>query len=572
MSPAMRNGCRRVVSFGIGLLTLPGCHQPDSAAPVVAVEATTSGDWFVEIAAASGLEFVHDRGATGRYYFPEIGGAGAALFDYDGDGDLDVYLVQGGALGPDRAAADRAGDRLFRNDLAAGVPRFVDVTAEAGIDARGYGVGAATADVDGDGDVDLYLTNFGRNQLLSNNGDGTFSDRTDESGTGESRWSSSACFLDFDRDGRLDLYVANYTNFGFDNHKDCRSRTGNHDYCGPQSYEPEPDRLYRNLGDGRFADVSASSGIVSHYGAGLGVVSADFDGDAWPDLFVANDQMANFLWMNRHDGTFDEQGLLSGTALGADGSMEASMGVDAGDIDNDGDEDLFMTHLRAQTNTVYVNEGTGWFSDASYKTGLGGPSLDFTGFGALLFDYDGDGWLDVLAVNGAVSALEALERIGDPFPYHQTNQLFHNAGAGVFEEVSAGAGIAFDLSEAGRGAAAGDLDNDGDTDVVISNLSGPVRLLENRIGAAGGFAGLRWLAGAGGEAIGTRATVLRRDGLRLTRHVRTAASYASANDPRLSFGLGGTGGPVTFDVTTPARSRTRWTDVPAGAYLVGRGD
>jgi enediyne biosynthesis protein E4 len=541
-----------------------------------------AGPLFREQARESGLDFVHFNGMSGEMYFSEIVGPGAALFDYDNDGDLDLYVVQGAMLGPGKSFADALfppqmplplTDRLYRNDLTVAADgsrtlRFTDVTEHSGILAPEYGMGVAAADFDNDGWTDLYVTGFGPNRMWRNNGDGTFSDVTERTGTGDRRWSSSAAFLDFDRDGWLDLYVANYVDFGIASHKRCRAPTGRAEYCGPQSYKGEPDRLFRNRGDGTFEDVSGPSGILAAYGSALGVSTADFDGDGWPDVYVANDGEANFLWLNQRDGTFRDEALLAGCAVNRDGTPEASMGVDAADVDNDGDEDLFMTHLLFETNTLYLNEGKGVFEDRSAGSGLGPPSRGYTGFGTAFLDFDNDGWLDVFVANGSVSLLEHLLRAADPFPLHQKNQLYRNLGGTSFAEVSEQGGGGFDLSEVSRGVAVGDIDNDGDSDVLVLNNNGPARLFLNQAGQDRRWLGLR-LAGTAGrrDMLGTRVAILLRDGRTLWRRARSDGSYLSASDPRVLVGLGERGAVQRVRVYWPGGSVEEWDVDELGRYL-----
>jgi len=434
--------------------------------------------------------------------------------------------------------------------------RFTDVTASTGLAApAGYTFGVATGDYDGDGWIDLYLTQMGPNQLLRNNGDGTFTDVTEASGTVDVRMSIPAAFFDYDGDGALDLYVGNYLDFRIAVHKQCISPSGRLDYCGPLAYGPEPDRLFRNRGDGTFEDTTRRAGLGGLRSNALGVVVSDFDLDGRLDLYVANDTAENHLWINRGDGTFDERALVAGCALNADGVPEGSMGVDAGDIDGDGDEDLFMTHMSQETNTVFVNDGRGSFEDATVESGLAAGSRDFTGFGVAWLDYDNDGWLDTMLVNGEVKMIDALVERGDAFPLHQTNQLFRNRGDGTFDEVTDRAGAAFRLSAVTRGLAAGDVDNDGDTDVLWVNNNGPARLLINQVGQRRHWLGVRVVEGDPPRDVpGARVGLFRSDGSALWRRVRTSGSYASANDPRVLFGLG--------DETSVERLRVEW---PGGA-------
>ena len=537
---------------------------------------------FSDQAEAAGIDFVHFNGMSGEKYYCEMVGSGGALFDYDNDGDLDVYIVQGNMLGPGKDLEDALfppripgppRDRLYRNDLeiradGSRVLRFTDVTGESGIVATGYGMGAAAADVDNDGWIDLYVTNFGRNQLFRNNGDGSFSEAAlpDEAAN---RWSVSAAFLDYDRDGWLDLFVGNYVNFSFSHTKNCFGSTGRVDYCGPLSYEPVPDQLFRNRGDGTFEDASAASQIARQYNGSLGVVTADFNQDGWIDLYVANDQRPNHLWMNQQNGTFSNEALLAGCAFNKDGKAESSMGVDAADFDNDGDEDLFMTHLLNETNTLYRNDGTGWFEDQSSGTRLAPPSVPFTGFGTAFLDYDNDGWLDVLALNGHVSTLEVLAKKNDPYPLHQPNQLFRNLNGGHFEDVTGEAGPVFDLSEVSRGGAFGDVDNDGDTDVLVVNNNGRARLLINRMGQRRHWLGLRLVdRRLKRDLLGTRVAVFLSGGRTLWRRVRTDGSYASSNDSRLLFGLGGEPQVLKVRAWWTDGKVEEWSDLPVDRYTV----
>ena len=397
---------------------------------------------------------------------------------------------------------------------------------------------------------------------------GTFTDVSRQTGTDHARWSLSASFLDFDRDGWLDLYVSNYIDHSVDEDTDCSTPVGERDYCGPQRYQPVPDRLYRNRGDGTFADVTAEAQIASEYGPALGVVAADVDGDGWVDIYVANDGQENQLWVNQQDGTFSNRAVLAGVALNEAGSAEAGMGVDAGDFDNDGDDDLFVTHLVTQTNTLYVNEGSGLFEDRTTLSGLGFPSLPYTGFGTLWFDFDNDGWLDVLVVNGAVNTIRTLTQAADPHPLHQRNQLFRNLGNGRFEDVSDRAGAVFALSEVSRGAAFGDLDNDGDVDVLVTNNNGRARLLLNQIGNRNRWLGLRLVGrGAPRDMLGARVGVFRSDGPPLWRRARTDGSFASANDPRVLVGLGDARTVPRVRVVWPSGAVEEWTDVPVDQWL-----
>ncbi len=553
--------------------------RPLLLAAAIALAPCAAADLFSDAASKAELNFVHFNGMSGAHYFPEMMGAGGAVFDYDNDGDLDIYLLQGTMLGDDKTLADAlfplAGDtpltdRLFRNDCPTPRTRctslsFTDVTDASGIDANGYGMGVAAADIDNDGFIDLYVMNFGSNQLWRNQGNGQFEDITASAGVDDARWSVSASFVDIDADGLLDLYVGNYLKHDNRKQRVCKLAQRFDDYCGPLRGAGETDRLFHNLGDGKFEDISQSSGIVSAWGGALGISTADFDADGDVDIYVANDGVANQLWMNQGDLTFTDESLLGGVAVNKDGMAEASMGVDAADFDGDGDVDLFMTHLRQETNTLYVNDGQGWFEDRSIAMGVASSSFNYTGFGTAWFDYNNDGWLDLLSVNGAVRKIEALLLADDPYPLHQPNQLFENLGNGRYHEVTADAGRALERSEVSRGAAFGDLDNDGDTDVVITNNNGPVRLLRNDNDNNHHWLGVRVVTDSKRDALGATIRIDNKQPV-LVRAVRSDGSYASANDPRVLLGLGTDAAAVTITVRWPDGTQRTIKDLAVDRY------
>ena len=521
---------------------------------------------FKEVAEQVGLKFQHYNGMTGKFYLPEITGSGAALFDFDNDGDLDVYLVQGNVLEPGTKASstlfpwrgrEPPQGKLFRNDLTVGKDgrptlKFTDITQQSGIVANGYGMGAATGDINNDGLTDLYLSNLGANQIYINRGDGRFADVTRESGTDDPRWSTSASFFDYDRDGWLDLMLVNYADFSVTNSPNCFAATTARDYCTPRVFRAPGNRLLRNKGKGVFEDVTVKAGVDKEFGHGLGVVAADFNGDDWIDIYVANDGDHNQLWINQKNGTFTNEALLAGAAINRNGQAEASMGVDAGDFDGNGTEDIFTTHLIDETNTLYVNLGQTLFEDRTRESGLGMPGRRFTGFGTFFFDYDNDAWLDLFVTNGAVQLLPELVRKKDPFPLGQPDQLFRNTGKGTFVEVIDGAGPGFQLLEVGRGAASGDVDNDGDTDVLVTNNNGPARLYLNEVGNRNHWLGLRLVGNTGRDMVGAKVEIVISKDRVLRRRVRTDGSYLSANDPRVLAGLG------AFDRVQSVR--VRWPD------------
>jgi hypothetical protein len=531
---------------------------------------------FVDRTAESRFDFVHDNGATGELLLPEVTGAGGALFDFDNDGDLDVFAVQGAPLKPGssktsgRTASSVRGSRLFRNDLGAGGDRrlrFTDVTDRSGIAATGYGMGAATGDIDNDGWTDLYVTNLGSNQLLRNNGDGTFTDVTARSGANDERWSTSATFFDYDRDGWLDLYVANYVNFTGDMKRECFSSGSARDYCNPVVYDPVPDRLLHNNRDGTFTDVSARAGIGRVRARGLGVIAADVNEDGWTDLYVANDGDPNLLWINEGgSGAFREEALLSGVAVNRMGRAQGSMGLDIGDVDADGDEDLFVTNLDNEGNTFYRNVGKGLFEDRTIEAGL--LKLGFTGFGTRLLDYDNDGWLDLVVVNGAVRHLDQQVRAGDPYPLKQRSQIFHNEGGRRFSDVTSSSGAAFETLHVSRGASTGDLDNDGDVDLVVFNNNGPARVLVNDVGQRRRWLGVRVLDSRGRDALQARVEIVRAAGGVLRRRVQADGSYCAASDPRVQFGLGADGSPQTVRVHWPGAGVEEFRGLAVDRYWI----
>ena len=491
---------------------------------------------FVEVASAVGLTWQHENGRSPQRYFPETMGGGGAFFDYDGDGDLDVYAVNGAFIAANPQAAAPV-NSLFRNDGQ----RFVSVAA--GVAHPGVGMGVAAADYDSDGDLDLYLTNFGPNALFRND-DGHFAEIGRQTGVADARWGTSCAFADYDRDGDLDLYVANYVAYdpaaaradqvpymaGYESYGG-QAPVG---YPHPDNFQGQADLLYRNDGAGDFADVSAGAGIADASGKGLGVVFGDYDSDGWPDIYVANDAVRNFLYHNSQDGTFAERAGLAGVAYGQDGQMEAGMGVDWGDYNGDGVLDLTVTNFQAEPNALYRGEGN-FFSVTTFAAGTGLPSLPFLGFGTQFFDPDLDGDLDLFAANGHV--LDNVRDIDQSTSYGQRNLLFRNDG-GRFAEVSAMAGLGFSLERVSRGSATGDYDGDGDPDLLVFNSGQPLSLLRNDQGDANHWITIR-LAGANGNpnGIGARLTATSGD-LVQTRELRGSRSYLSQSALSLYLGLG----------------------------------
>ena len=546
---------------------------------------------FVEVAGDVGIDFVHYNGMTGQLYTAEVVGAGVALFDYDNDGDLDIYFGQGRSFEGDEnrqtvfpPPAAEPSDRLFRNGLAeTGELRFTDVTTEVGLHAPGYNTGIATGDYDRDGWVDLYLTNLGSNQLLRNLAGRGFEDATAAAGVDDRRFSVPAVFFDYDADGWLDLYVGNYHRFHRANRKRCFLTSGQPDYCGPLSQPAEADRLLRNLGDGSFVDATVSSGLGADAvaaGTALGAIADDFNGDGLVDLYVANDQMANHLWLNQGDGTFIEDAVFAGAAFDRDGRPQASMGVAVADFDGNGAPDIFLSHLVREHNTLYLNDGDGLFDDRSREAGLIDASWPMTGFGAASLDVDGDSVLDLYVVNGAVRRIEVQVETGDPHPLRMENQLFRGLGGGRFETVPSERRQRPVHVEVSRGLAVGDLDNDGDPDLVISNNAGPARVLLNQRRPGRNWVGLRLIEAAGDDGQGVvdvYGASARLSGEGGWRRVHTDGSYVAARDPRLLFPLPDADVPVEDNASRLVQ--VRWPDgaveeveVEAGRYnLLRRG-
>lgn len=526
---------------------------------------------FVDKTREAGLLQPNTCGGLQKRYILESTGSGAAFFDYDGDGRLDLYVVNGSTFeqyknhkGP--------GNALYRNR---GDGTFAEVTDQAGVRQGGWGLGAAVGDVDNDGRADLYVTNYGPNTLYRNKGDGTFEDLSASAGAAGDAYSASAAFFDCDQDGDLDLYVANYVYFDLasvpaDSTLDepCVYLGGLRVYCGPQGMEGAADVLYRNEGDGRFADVSASAGIsgpASEY-YGLGVMPEDYDGDGDVDIFVANDETPNALYRNEGNGRFAEVAVQAGVAYSGEGDTQAGMGVDAADGDNDGDVDLYVTNFYREPNTLYRNEGQGSFADATAAAGLAAPTLDFLGWGTKFFDWDNDGDLDLFVVNGHVYPQVARGEAG--IAYAQRNQLFVNEGDGRFAEVEGGPGM--QQPRVGRGAAFGDCDDDGDVDIFVNNLDQEPTLLRNEGGNAQHWLRVQVEGGEGinRDGVGTRVRVHTAAGMQ-QRTIGGAGSYLSYSDPRAHFGLG-QAQRAAVEIRWPDGKIEQLGEVPADQLLVVR--
>lgn len=509
--------------------------------------------WLVDVTSAAGLRFRHRCGFDGSFHLAEIMGPGCGLFDYDGDGDLDALLIDGGehpTLGRETSLVT---SRLWRQEQNG---CFVDVTDSAHLSNRGYGMGCAVGDYDNDGRPDVYFTNYGPDRLFRNNGDGTFTDVTRAASIRADGWSVSAMFVDYDCDGLLDLYVARYAAKAGETR--CTDAAGRPDYCGPATLPPVADLLFRNIGGGAFRDVSRDSRIAEHPKRGLGVTAVDVDNDGRPEIYVANDGEANQLWSNRGDGTFVDRAMFLGLAFNGAGQPEASMGIVSGDANRDGRIDLFLTHLAGETNTLYVNRGRAGFDDATPRCGTVAGAMENTGFGAGLIDFDHDGCLDLIIANGAVARERANPGCAllAPFNgYAQSNSLMRGLGSFRFEDLGRAAGDFGTSVEISRGLAFGDIDLDGDVDVLLAQCEGNARLYRNDAPKRGHWLSVRVKhAGSGRDAYGA-VVRLSLDGRTLTGVVNPAIGYASSSDPRVHFGLGDAERVERIEVACPCGGR-----------------
>ena len=566
----MTAGRLRLPLLAVGLLSA-----------TVAARAGSEPVRFVDVTDRLGIDFRHVAFPTSQKYLPEAMGSGVALVDYDGDGRLDLYFVNGARIQdpmpPGAALTDmvkdgpRCWNRLYRQTPDG---RFEDVTAEAGVAGVGYGQGVAVGDYDGDGDADLYVTGVGANQLYRNEGDGRFSDVTAEAGVPGGGWSTSAAFLDFDHDGRLDIFAARYMRWSFEGNPHCSSgydpapdapRVGPRAYCHPDLFEGATALLYRNEGGGRFRDVSERAGVADPEGKSLGVALADFDGDGLADLFVANDAVRQFLYRNAGAGRLEEAALLAFAAFDEDGNAFSGMGVDAADYDNDGRPDVVVTALATQRYALYRNLGDGLFSYDTHASGLGGISLLSSGWGVRFLDYDNDGWKDLFVAQGHV--LDTIAEVQPHLRYREPPLLARNE-AGRFRDVSASAGDVFREAWAARGLAAGDIDDDGDLDVVVSTLGGRGRVLLNEGGDRGHWIQLR-LEGrrSNRDGIGAEVRLVTESGQLRHATVATASSYLSASDRRVHLGLGAERKARSIEIRWPSGTLQRLTGVEADQLL-----
>lgn len=556
-------------------LVLTGCHrQPASTPPKPSATpaAASAPVLFAEVSRPLGLDFSHDSASMGEYFMPEHIGSGGAFLDFDNDGRLDIFLIQHG--GPRSTARNQ----LYRQGPDG---RFVNVSEESGLDVAGYGMGATVGDVDNDGLPDIFVTEYGAVRLFLNRGGGKFVEVTRAAGLDNTRWSTAAAFLDYDRDGWLDLFVGNYVDY-LPEHR-CFDPAGLPDFCGPQNFLNTVSRLFRNRGrtgpDGlvQFEDVTLSSGIAKATGKALGVLCIDFDGDRWPDVFVADDGIPNRLYLNRRDGTFAEEAAMRGIAYNAMGGTAGNMGVGLGDVNRDGLFDLFVTHLAHEQHTLWVQGPRGMFEDQTAKFGLVNPAWRSTGFGTVLADFDLDGWPDLAHVNGTIrrGAEHPGPRLAglNPFwsPYAQRYQLFLNDTSGGFVDVSLANPAFSGQAGIGRGLAQGDFDNDGAIDLLAICAGGPVQLFRNVAPRRGHWLGVRAIdpEHGGREAIGAELS-LAAGTQRWWGVVQPACSYLVSHDPRVHFGLGPVATLDRIEVVWPDGSLEVFPGGPVDRHLTLR--
>ena len=498
---------------------------------VFAIQQKSETVQFNSAALRLGIDYKHENGATSDKYMPETMASGAIVLDYNNDGWADLFFINGGSFVDKRLAAT-ARHRLYKNT---GDGKFRDESESSGIGVSGFGMGACSADYNNDGWVDLYVTSVGPDRLYRNTGKASFADVSAEAGLGEDLWSTSCAFADIDNDGDVDLYVARYVDFSVQNNKYCTLFEAVRSYCHPHVYNSVPDILYRNNGNGTFSDITKEAGITKA-GYGLGVVFGDYDDDGWMDIYVANDSSPNFLYHNKGKGIFEDVGFWAGVAVGADGKPLAGMGTDMGDINGDSLLDVFVTNLDGQTHSLYQNLGKGLFNNVTFLSGVGEATLPYVGFGTAFVDYDNDGDLDLAVANGDV--IDNIKRLRDSTSYEQLNLLLRNDGSGKFMNVGTASGPGFALKKPSRALATGDLDNDGDQDIVVSNVGTTADLLQNAGGNRNNSILVRTIGTTSNrDGIGARLR-LSVGGKTVRRDVKAGSSYLAQNDLRVHFGLG----------------------------------
>jgi len=511
---------------------------------------------FTDITRQAGIDFVHNNGAYGKKYLPETMGAGCAFLDYNNDGWLDIFLVNGSDWPERKKKASYPS--LYRNNRNG---TFTDVTRSAGLAVEMYGMGCAVADYDNDGDDDIYLTVLGPDRLFQNQGAGVFKDVTRAVGLGNPDFGSSAAWLDYNRDGQLDLFVANYVEWSREKDLFCTLDGEAKSYCTPESYPGVSPRLYRNLGRGQFKDVTKEAKLLDETNKGLGVLVFDYNWDGWPDILQANDTQPNKLWENKHDGTFTEVGVMAGVAFSEDGVARGAMGIDAADYDGSGQLSVVIGNFSNQMLALYHNEGTGFFIDEAPRSALGPASLLTLAFGCFFFDYNLDGHQDIYVANGHVE--NDINRVQKRVTYAQPPHLFQNEGRGRFTHVTEVMGKSFAAPRVGRGAAYGDIDNDGDLDVLITTSGGPAALFRNDGGNRNNWVAFE-LKGSPSNRDGVGAVVRVKSGSsRQVQLVKSGGSYCSQSQLRLTFGLGSKTRADEVEIVWPSGHKQILRNIPA---------
>jgi hypothetical protein len=576
----------------LGILWFAGCKQKVSnppeqvsstqpSTPAPAAQETTSANTpptpqaqsrpsgpvqFIDVTEQAGIHFKHNTGAFGKKYLPETMGNGACFLDYDNDGWQDILIIN--SMDWPEHKTGKSYSALYHNNHDG---TFIDVTKQAGVAVEMYGLGCAVADYDNDGYEDIYITGVGGNCLFHNLGNGKFADVTAKAGVGNGGFSTSAAWFDYDNDGKLDLLVANYVEWSEAKDQYCSLDGKNKSYCTPQAYKGQSSTLYHNKGNGTFEDVTKRAGLYDPTSKALGIALLDYDNDGWLDLFVANDTEPNKLYHNNHNGTFTEAGVGAGVAFGEAGTARAGMGTDAADYDNSGQESLVLGNFTNEGMSLYHNDGSGLFTDVAPSSGISRMSLQSLTFGCFFFDYDLDGKLDILAINGHVS--DDISVVQPTVKYSQPPHLFRNLGNNKFEEVTPKLGKALQQPIVGRGGAYGDIDNDGDLDLLITANHGPTRLLRNDNGNQNYVLRVKTIGTKSNrDGIGARVTVITKKGERLMRMVKTGSSYLSQSELPLTFGLGkpGAESSVRLEIVWPSGQKDSIPDVKPNQFVTVR--
>ncbi len=571
---------RHILALLCLALLVSACKQSNSVAPAATTQGEQaaavpspspsptpprpSGDVeFTDVTAQAGIRFKHNSGAAGKKYLPETIGSGCAFLDFDNDGWQDILLIN--SMDWPESKKRRSFSALYRNNKDG---TFTDVTAQAGLGVEMYGIGVVIADYDNDGWQDIYITCVGNNHLFRNLGNGKFADVTTRAGLAEPGFSTSAAWFDYDNDGKLDLFVGNYVEWSIQTDQYCTLDSKNKSYCTPQTYKGQSAALYRNRGNGTFENVTARAGLNDPAGKTLGVALLDFDDDGWMDLFVANDTEPNKLYRNNHNGTFTDNAVMAGVAFSEAGTARAGMGVDAADYDGSGKQSIVIGNFTNESIALYHNDGSGLFTDEASMSGIGKVSAQSLTFACFFFDYNLDGLLDIFAANGHVS--DDISVVQPTVKYAQPPHLFHNKGKKKFEEVTARLGRALNRAIVGRGAAYGDMDNDGDLDLLITTNNGPARLLRNDNANQNDLLRVRTVgARANRDGIGAKVVVKTSKGRTVFGMVRTGSSYCSQAELPLTFGLGKPeeGTTLTIEITWPGNQKDRIADVKPNQFV-----